>query len=87
LHPSNVDMEKFYAECIPRTSLPSDFGGTCESVEVLHKRHCEEFKRLRPFFLAEERQAALELDTCDKINLGNELMRESERNFKNISID
>lgn len=71
---------------VPRSSLPSDFSGDCESVEVLHKRHCEELMKRRTFFLAEESQAMGE--TCDKNNtIEDEIIRENERNFKNISID
>jgi hypothetical protein len=82
-----MDMEKFYTEWIPRSCLPADYGGELETIAEMHKKHCEEFKRLRPYFLAEEKQAYLELDKCDKTNLESELIRESERNFKNISID
>lgn len=79
-------MEKFYEDHIPKSSLPSDFGGNLESVEVLHKRHCEEFLRMRNFFLAEEKQAMC--SSYDKSNnLENDIMRENEKNFKNISID
>jgi hypothetical protein len=53
-------MEKFCAEFVPRSSLPSDHGGVCESVEVLHKKLYEEFLEMREHFLAEEKQAALE---------------------------
>lgn len=89
LHSPNTDMEKFYTEWIPKSCLPSDYGGDLESIDELHQKHCEEFMRLRPLFLAEEQQATLKLDTCgDKTNnLENNLINESERNFKNISID
>lgn len=87
MHPSDIDMDKFYRDCIPKSSLPSDFGGDCESVEMLHKKHCEELLRLRKFFLAEEKQANGLLDTSDKGNLiEGDIIRET-RNFKNISID
>lgn len=82
-------MEKFYENHIPKSSLPSDFGGDLESVEVLHKRHCDEFSRMRSFFLAEEKQTMGSSDlSYDKSNnLENDIMRENVKNFKNISID
>lgn len=57
-----MDYEKFYSDFIPKHCLPSDFGGDLESVVELHEKHCKEFTRLRDYFLAEEKQAALELD-------------------------
>lgn len=80
-------MEKFYKECIPRSSLPKDFGGDLESVEVLHKKHCEELVRLKKMFLAEEQQAYGLLDSCDKANLIEEEIRKNKTKLKNISID
>lgn len=81
-------MEKFYKECIPRSSLPSDFGGDCESVEVLHKRHCEEMIKLRNYFVNEEKQANGFYDSSDKTKIiEDEIIRENERNMKAISID
>lgn len=82
-----MDMEKFYKEHVPKSSLPSDFGGDLPSVKELHEKHCKEFIRLRPFFLAEEKQATLLLDNCDKTCSGQELLIGNERNFNNISID
>jgi hypothetical protein len=81
-------MEKFYKDCIPKSSLPSDFGGDCESVEVLHKRHCEEMIKLRNYFVAEEKQASGFYDSSDKAKIiEDEIIRENERNLKGISID
>lgn len=55
-HSSNMDYEKFYEECIPKTHLPSDFGGDLESVEVLHRNHRKSLMELRDYFLMEEHQ-------------------------------
>lgn len=51
-----MDYEKFYKECIPKSHLPSDFGGDLESVEVLHKQHREMLMELRDYFISEEQQ-------------------------------
>ena len=62
MHSSSMDYEKFYKDYIPKSCLPSDFGGDLESVEVLHQKHCKEFQRLQPYFKWEEEQASLNLD-------------------------
>lgn len=62
LHSSSVDMGKIYSDFIPRSSLPSNLGGLCESVEVLHEKLSREFLEMREYFAAEEKQAALELE-------------------------
>ncbi|CRL02024.1 CLUMA_CG015172, isoform A [Clunio marinus] len=62
LHSSGMDYGKFYKEHIPKSCLPSDFGGDLESVAELHAKHCKEFMRLRSYFMIEEQQAAFKLD-------------------------
>lgn len=62
LHSSSLDLDKFHADHVPRSCLPSDFGGVCDSVEVLHEKMCKELLEMREFFIAEEKQAALEFD-------------------------
>lgn len=81
-----MDYEKFYQDHIPKSSLPSDFGGDCESVAVMHEKHCKEFSRLRDYYIAEEKQAALQLDQSDKIGFEHELVNESERGIKTITL-
>ena len=61
-HPSNMDYGKFYTEYIPKSCLPSDYGGDLESIEVLHKRQIEEFMQMRDYFLMEEQQKNHEFD-------------------------
>lgn len=86
LHTSNMDFEKFYTEHIPKSSLPSDYGGDLESIAELHDKHCTELKILRNFFLAEEQQAALKLDVICKNNLQTELINESERGIRSLTL-
>ena len=52
------DFKNFH-NFIPRSSLPSDFGGELKSIEKLHQKHCQEFSRLRKFFIEEEKEARL----------------------------
>lgn len=51
-----MDWEKFYSECIPKSHLPSDFGGDLASVEELHKLHRIKLMGLRDYFVMEEQQ-------------------------------
>lgn len=81
-----MDYEKFYEEHIPKSSLPSDFGGDLESVAELHEKHSKDLMRLRNYFIAEEQQAALKFDSSDKTNLQTELINESERGIKSITL-
>lgn len=84
-----MDWTKFYSQHIPKSCLPSDFGGDLESLADLHEKQCKEFQRGRDFFLLEEQQVALQLDdrTSDKMNLQHELILESERGAKNATIN
>lgn len=61
-HTSSIDYEKFYKEHVPKSCLPSDFGGDLESVAELHKKHREELMALRDYFLMEDRQQSSEFD-------------------------
>ena len=78
LHPSNTDMEKFYRDYIPKSCLPSDFGGDLASVEELHEQSKLEFMRLRPYYIAEEKQAALLFDDCEKNSFEKEELKPRE---------
>lgn len=61
-HSSNMDYEKFYREFIPKSCLPSDYGGDLESIEVLHNKQREAFMEMRDYFLMEEGQMNFEYD-------------------------
>ena len=61
-HSSSMDHEKFYEECVPKSHLPSDFGGDLESVEELHKKHRAKLMTLREYFLMEEQQQYSKFD-------------------------
>lgn len=56
LHGSNDSLESLYEDWIPRSCLPSDYGGELMSVADLHQEHIRKFESMRPYFLAEERQ-------------------------------
>lgn len=61
-HSSTKDLESFYKEHIPKSNLPSDYGGDLESIEVLHNRQRAELMEMREYFLMEERQINFEYD-------------------------
>lgn len=64
-HSTNMDYEKFYAEVIPKSCLPSDYGGDLESVEVLHNKHRKSLMKMRDYFLIEERLMNFEFEEFD----------------------
>lgn len=70
-------MEKFYAEHLPKSCLPKDFGGDLGTVEELHKAHSKDLVALRSYFLAEEKQRP--------VPDGNNNVIESK--FKKLDID
>lgn len=86
LHNSGMDYEKFYRDYIPKSCLPSDYGGDLESIDELHEKHCKEFVRLRDYYIAEEQQAALKFDCSDKSCLQTELITDSDRGLKNLTL-
>lgn len=45
-----------FKDKIPPECLPSDLGGTLESIEEMHNKHCERLIKMRNYFLEEEKQ-------------------------------
>lgn len=64
-HTTDIDFEKFYREWIPRTCLPSDYGGILDSLENLHNQHKKSLLKLREYFLLEERLMNFEFEDYD----------------------
>lgn len=62
LHPTTLDLEKFHKEHIPKSHLPSDYGGQLKSVAELHEQTRQTFKKLRDYFLYEEMQTNFHFD-------------------------
>ena len=54
-----MDYNKFFDEFVPRSCMPSDFGGDLKSIEELHKQTCIELNLQNHYFLMEQLQAAL----------------------------
>lgn len=57
-----MDYEKFFKDFVPKTHLPSDYGGDLDSIETLHTQQIKEFMDMREYFLMEEQQANCEFD-------------------------
>jgi hypothetical protein len=54
LHYADIDWEHFYENHIPRSCLPSDYGGDLESIEELGRKNFQELKMLRDYYKTEE---------------------------------
>lgn len=56
MHSSSLDLQKFHAEHVERSSLPSDsdYDGVCGTVEELHQQHTDELLEMREYFQQEE---------------------------------
>lgn len=51
-----MNYEKFFDDHIPKSHMPSDYGGDLDSIKVLHNQHRENLMKMREYFLVEERQ-------------------------------
>lgn len=51
-----MDYNKFHEEHIPKSSLPADYGGNLESVEILHKKNRKILMDMEEYFYLEELQ-------------------------------
>lgn len=60
-----MDYEKFYEEWIPKSCLPSDYGGDLESIEDLQNKHRKSLLKMREYFLLEERMMNFEFEEYD----------------------
>lgn len=80
LHKSNMNWDEFYTKYIPKTSLPSNYGGTCPSIEELNDSFRTELIAQREYFLWEERQRSTDTN-------GNIVEQETTPAFKKLDID
>lgn len=60
-----MDYEKFYNDWIPKSCLPSDYGGDLDSLEELHVEERKSLMKLREYFLYEERLMNFEFEEYD----------------------
>ena len=57
---ADMDYEKFYTEHIPKSCLPSDYGGDLGTVGELHEKHKKILSEMNEYFLLEEKQMNFE---------------------------
>lgn len=63
LHSSNVDYKEFFEKFVPKSHMPSDYGGDLESVAELHQQNRKLLEDMRDYFLLEEGQMNLKYDS------------------------
>lgn len=56
LHKSNVNMEDFYKNCIPKENTPADYGGDLPSIEQLNEKYYKDLISMQEYFAWEEQQ-------------------------------
>lgn len=61
-HPQNIDWEKFHKDFVPKSHLPSDYGGDLASIDELHEKQREDLMDLQDYFTLEEWQKNFEID-------------------------
>lgn len=54
-----MDWEEFYENQVPKSSLPSDYGGELDSIAVMHKQNCSSLVKWKGYFEAESAQTFL----------------------------
>lgn len=59
LYYQDMDWEEFYKNQVPKSSLPSDYGGELDSIEVMHERNCRNLIKWKDYFEAESAQTFL----------------------------
>lgn len=62
LHSANTDYKEFFQKHVPKSHMPSDFGGDLASVAELHEQNRQLLEEMRDYFLLEEGQMNLKYD-------------------------
>lgn len=65
LHNSSAGYENFFKKFVPRSHMPSDYGGNLASVLELHEQNRKVLEEMRDYFLWEEDQLNLKFE--DKV--------------------
>ncbi|KAJ3652510.1 hypothetical protein Zmor_018467 [Zophobas morio] len=58
IHPTSMKIEEFHQKWIPATHLPKEYGGDLPSYIELNDKSNQYFRKLKPFFEAEEKLVA-----------------------------
>lgn len=62
LHKTGESLDNFFRNHIPRSHMPSDYGGDLESCSVLNDETAKKLNEMREYFLFEENQMNLKLE-------------------------
>lgn len=62
LHTSSMDWDEFYKNHVPKSHLPSNYGGDLPSIQKLHEKNREILLQFKSYFNAEERQVQGKFD-------------------------
>lgn len=81
LHYDDMDWDDFYQNHVPRSCLPSNYGGDLESLEVLSAKNLESWKKHKSYFRYDE-----ELIFGDE-DEGEEALRHSDDEDSDESVD
>jgi hypothetical protein len=57
-----MNWEEFYKNHVPKSHLPSDYGGDLPSIQELHESNHKFLQQFKSYFDAEERQFRGEFD-------------------------
>ncbi|KAG5679562.1 hypothetical protein PVAND_009122 [Polypedilum vanderplanki] len=62
LHTSNINWQDFFQNHIPKSHLPSDYGGELKSIKELHEEQREKMFEIKDYFEFEEMQVDYTFD-------------------------
>jgi hypothetical protein len=62
VHPAGPNFEEFFKNHIPKSHMPSDYGGDCDSLEVLNQKTADMLIKLKNYFILEEEHMKGNLD-------------------------
>lgn len=62
LHQATTDYSAFFEKFIPRSHMPSDYGGDLKSIAELHDENRKYLVEMRDYFLCETDQANLKFE-------------------------
>lgn len=78
LHKYGTCDEEFFEKYVPRSHMPSDYGGDLETIDVLHEKNRQYLYDMSDYFLIEEQQMKQELDDLDRYLCQNDSDDEDE---------
>lgn len=62
LHTSSINWDEFYANHVPKSHMPRNYGGDLESIRELHEKNRVKLIKFKEYFNYEEKQANRQFD-------------------------